>query len=187
MGYALARTAGDLGAKVILVSGPTALPKPLNMKIISVETTSQMLEAILRNIKKADMLIMAAAPSDFTPEKKVKGKIKRSGEPLLLKLKPTPDILKIISGKKHFLKKNFIKIGFAAETCSLISRAYQKLKDKGLDLIVANDISRKDIGFESDYNQVYIITRNRSVIKTGRLKKEEIARKIIFLPLTKKI
>jgi len=181
MGYALAKTARDMGARVILISGPTSLPPgPVDIKTIKVETTSEMLKAILKHIKNTDIFIMAAAVSDFSCGPKVQGyKIKRSKGPLLLKLKPTPDILKTISRKKG-LKKGIIKVGFAAETSSLISRAYQKLKDKGLDVIIANDISRKDIGFESDFNQVYIINNNKTFIKTKKLKKEIIAQRIIL-------
>jgi len=181
MGYALAKAARDMGARVILISGPTSLPGPAYTKIVRVETASEMLKAILKNIKNADIFIMAAAVSDFHPcaSHAVHGKIKRSKGPILLKLKPTPDILKIISKKKG-LKKNLIKVGFAAETSSLISRAYQKLKDKRLDVIIGNDISRKDIGFESDFNEVYIINKDKTFIKTKRLKKELIAQQIIL-------
>jgi phosphopantothenoylcysteine decarboxylase/phosphopantothenate--cysteine ligase len=186
MGYALAKAAGDYGAKVILISGPVSLPEPANIKIIRVETTSGMLRAVLKNIKKADIFIMAAAPGDFTVDKKVKGKIKRAGGSISLKLKPTPDILKIASRTKN-LKKNLIKIGFAAETHSLIPGAYKKLKDKKLDIIIANDISRKDIGFESDYNRVFIIKKDKTVIKTEKLKKEKLAGKIILYALDKSI
>lgn len=194
MGYALAKTAGDMGAKVILISGPVSLPVPANTKIIRVETAAEMLKAILKNIKTVDIFIMAAAVSDFTLFKRAPGKIKRGKGPLLLKLKPTPDILKQVAKEKG-LKKNLIKAGFAAETSlprtrsvvrgSSIARAYQKLKDKSLDLIIANDISRKDIGFESDYNEVHIIKRNKTFIKTKRLKKEKIAQEIILYVLDK--
>lgn len=187
MGYALAKAARDMGARVILISGPTSLPPgPAHTKIVRVETASEMLKAILKNIKNADIFIMAAAVSDFHPcaSHAVHGKIKRSKGPILLKLKPTPDILKIISKKKG-LKKNLIKVGFAAETSSLISRAYQKLKDKRLDVIIGNDISRKDIGFESDFNEVCIINKDKTLIKTKRLKKELIAQRIILYLLDK--
>ena len=183
MGYALAKAARDMGARVILISGPTSLPALAHTKIVRVETSSEMLKAILKNIKNADIFIMAAAVSDFTP-RAVHGKIKRAKGPILLKLKPTPDILKTISKKKG-LKKNLIKVGFAAETSSLISRAYQKLKDKRLDVIIGNDISRKDIGFESDFNEVYIINKDKTLIKIKRLKKELIAQRIILYLLDK--
>ena len=180
MGYALAKAARDMGARVILISGPTSLPALAHTKIVRVETSSEMLKAILKNIKNADIFIMAAAVSDFRPAPHVvQGKIKRSKGPILIKLKPTPDILKTISKKKG-LKKNLIKVGFAAETSSLISRAYQKLKDKRLDVIIGNDISRKDIGFESDFNEVYIINKDKTLIKSKRLKKELIAQRIIL-------
>ena len=182
MGYSLASVARDNGARVILISGPTMLPWPRGLKIIRIETASQMLKAIIKNIKKADILIMAAAISDFTPIKKIKGKIKRTTSSLTLKLKPTPDILKLISRKRFLLKKGLIRVGFAAETSSLISKANKKLRDKNLDAIIANDISRRDIGFESDYNQVYIIKKDKTVTLVKRLKKEEIARQI-FLSL----
>lgn len=187
MGYALAKAAGDMDARVILISGPTSLPPgPAHTKIVRVETASEMLKAILKNIKNADIFIMAAAVSDFRPARHaVQGKIKRTKGPILLKLKPTRDILKAIS-KKEGLKKNLIKVGFAAETGSLMSRAYQKLKNKGLDVIIGNDISRKDIGFENDFNQVYIINKDKTFIKTKRLKKELIAQRIILYLLDKR-
>lgn len=186
MGYSLATVARDNGAKVILITGPTFLPPPQGIKIIRIETASQMLKAIIKKIKKADILIMAAAVSDFTPIKKIKGKLKRTTSSLTLKLKPTPDILKIISRKRALLKKGLIKVGFAAETSSLISRANKKLRDKNLDAIIANDISRRDIGFESGYNEVYIIKKDKTVLRTKKLKKEELAKKIYDIILDKK-
>ena len=186
MGYSLARLARDNGAKVILISGPSSLKPPQGLKFIKIETSYQMVKAILKNIRKADILIMAAAISDFTPIKKIKGKIRRTPSSLTLKLKPTPDILKLISRKRALLKKGLIKVGFAAETSSLISRANKKLRDKNLDAIIANDISRRDIGFENDYNQVYIIKKDGGMVRTGRLKKERIAQKIYEVILDKK-
>lgn len=178
MGYALAKVAKENKARVILISGPVSLPAPKGVRLISVETAGQMLKAIINSIKKADLLMMAAAVSDFTPRRLIKTKIKRSHSLLLLKLKPTPDILKAINRKRVKHKKGLIKVGFAAETSSLLLRAYQKLKEKELDVMVANDISRRDIGFDSDYNQVCILRRDKPIIKTKILPKEEIARQI---------
>ena len=186
MGYALASVARDNGARVILITGPTLLPRPQGIKIIRIETASQMLKAIIKNIRLADILIMAAAVSDFTPVKKIKGKIKRTISSLTLKLKPFPDILKIISRKTTTLKKELIKIGFAAETSSLISRAGKKLREKNLDVIIANDISRRDIGFESDYNQVSILKKDGAIVRTGKLEKRKLAKKIYEVILDKK-
>lgn len=179
MGYALAEAAARGGAKVILITGPTYLSAPADVHTIRVETTREMLKEILANIKKADILIMAGAPSDFTTQK-VKGKIRRTGRPISIKLTPTPDILKEIPEKE-----GLIKIGFAAEIGNLIPRAYRKLKEKRLDIIIANDISRKDIGFESDYNKVYIIKKDRTVIETPRLRKDILAAKIFLYILDK--
>lgn len=184
MGWCLANACRDMGADVTLVSGPTNLAKPHDIKLIKVETCLEMLKAIESNIRGADILIMAAAPGDFTPHKKIKEKIKRGHGPISIMLKPTPDILKAISNKKG-LKKNLIRVGFAAEAGFPVSRAYKKLKEKKLDFIIANDISKKDTGFESGYNKVYIIKKDGTFIKTGRLRKKILAKKILLSILDK--
>ncbi|MBU0687758.1 MAG: bifunctional phosphopantothenoylcysteine decarboxylase/phosphopantothenate--cysteine ligase CoaBC [Candidatus Margulisbacteria bacterium] len=176
MGYALAQAAAERGAEVTLISGPTKLTPPENVKLIQVKSALDMQKAVLANFKQTDSLIMAAAVSDFAPEKMQTQKIKKGkSKSRLVKLSKTPDILadlRKIKGKKKI-------IGFAAETENLMAGAKQKLKDKGLDFIVANDVSRTDIGFDSDYNEVKIISRQGQVFPSQKLPKLDVANIIL--------
>ncbi len=172
MGYALAEAARDRGAQVILITGPTALPKPTGVEIINVRTAQEMYEAVSKTVIGADALIMAAAVADYRPIKVSESKIKKTAATLTLELERTPDILGTVSG-------DFIRVGFAAESENLIENATKKLKDKKLDLIVANDITAPDRGMGADTNQVVIIDREGKVDELPLLLKREVADKVL--------
>jgi len=156
MGYALARAALRRGAEVTLISGHSLLSQPKGMKFISAETATDMLNAINQELPSSTVLIMSAAVSDFMPAEKTKEKIEKSGE-LIVKLQKTPDIISEISKNKNRL---FI-IGFAAETGRKIDRARKKLKEKNMDMIIFNDVTEADSGFEVDTNRVVIIDKEK--------------------------
>ncbi|MFZ3090951.1 MAG: bifunctional phosphopantothenoylcysteine decarboxylase/phosphopantothenate--cysteine ligase CoaBC [Nitrospirota bacterium] len=178
MGYAIAASAKERGAEVILVSGPTTLQKPAKsegIELINVVTASEMREEVLKNLKRATIVIMAAAVSDYRPADISPEKIKKSGGNVSLDLTETPDILTEI-GKD---KGNRIVVGFAAETENLESNAMLKLKRKNLDIIVANDVSDPDAGFEVDTNVVTIIDKNNEVTPLPRMSKKEVSYRIL--------
>ena len=172
MGFALATASRDRGAAVTLISGPTRLEAPFGITKIDVKSAKHMYDAVLKSAAKADILIMAAAVSDFRPTNQLTAKEKKSVAKLTLPLEPTEDILASVPN-------SLLKIGFAAETENVERNATAKLLTKNLDLIIANDISNPDIGFASDVNQVSIITRDGSVIRLPRLPKSEVAWKIL--------
>ncbi len=175
MGYALAEEALSRGATVVLIGAPTTLVPPTGVESLSVTSAEEMKEAVLKKFKKADAVVMAAAVSDFRVTKPVKGKIKRSQGLKSLDLTPTQDILSEM-GKK---KRGQVLVGFAAEAEDLVTNATAKLKAKNLDLIVGNDITKPDIGFGSDYNQVIMIDSTGNVVSTEKMTKRELARLII--------
>ncbi len=158
MGYAIARAAYRRGADVTLISGYTSIDKPKGIKFIPVETSSEMMEAINKEIDSTNVLIMSAAVCDFTPSEIYKEKIERSGE-FLLKLKQTPDIV----AETNRRRKGLFVIGFAAETGRKIERAKKKLKEKNLDMIVFNDVTESGSGFDTDTNKVTIIDKEREI------------------------
>jgi phosphopantothenoylcysteine decarboxylase/phosphopantothenate--cysteine ligase len=172
MGYALAEAARDRGAKVTLVTAPTPLPEPIGVDVVKVNTAQEMHQAVEKVATRADALVMAAAVADYRPAKAAKDKIKKGEVGLTLKLEPTLDILSSVKG-------NFIKIGFAAESSNLMENAEQKLKQKGLDLIVANDITASDSGFGTDTNRVTIIDRKSKVDSLPLMPKREVADKVL--------
>jgi phosphopantothenoylcysteine decarboxylase/phosphopantothenate--cysteine ligase len=173
MGYALAEAARDRGAKVVLVSAPTALLKPVGLDVVPVDTAQEMYEAVKKSVVKADALIMAAAVADYRPKRVSKNKIKREGASnLTVELERTPDILGEVKGK-------FLRIGFAAESENLVTNAKAKLERKRLDLIVANDVTAKDSGIGTDTNRVVIIDRKGKVEKLPLLPKREVADRIL--------
>ncbi len=173
MGYAIAEAARNRGAAVTLISGPTAVTKPAGIKVVDVKTAEEMLKAVLEATKKADALIMAAAVADFRPARASGSKIKRRelGD-LTLKLEKTPDILEQARG-------NFIRVGFAAESDNVIANAADKAKRKGLDLIVANNITEKGSGFGTDTNRVAIIDSKGKVDELPLMSKYEVAEKLL--------
>jgi phosphopantothenoylcysteine decarboxylase / phosphopantothenate---cysteine ligase len=148
MGYALAERAARRGARVTLVTGPTALAFPAGCEVITVETTSEMLAAVEQQFGDSDVLIAAAAPADYAPAQPAGHKLKKTAA-LTLELKATPDLLAECGKNK---RPSQILVGFAAETQNLIENAAAKLNAKQLDLIIANDVSRSDIGFDAEEN-----------------------------------
>jgi phosphopantothenoylcysteine decarboxylase/phosphopantothenate--cysteine ligase len=172
MGYALAEAARDRGAKVTLITAPTSLPEPAGVDVVKVNTAQEMHQAVENVTLQADVLIKAAAVADYRPTKAAKDKIKKGEAGLTLEMECTPDILGSVKG-------NFIKVGFAAESSNLVENAKQKLKQKGLDFIVANDITASDSGFGTDTNQVTIIDREGKVDSLPLLAKREVADRIL--------
>jgi len=176
MGYSLAEAAIESGARVTLISGPVNLENPPNCHKVSVETAKEMHEAVMHHIKGKDVYIGTAAVSDYSPAEVKNSKIKKDGNrsPLNLKLKENTDILKSVSG----LEERPYVVGFAAETDGLIENAENKLKNKGLNLIVANDVSNEEIGFDSDENEVILITKTEQQL-IPRQSKKKISKKIV--------
>ena len=173
MGYAVAEAALRRGARVILVSGPTSLTPPAAAEITRVESAEQMRDAVLNLLPQSTIVIKTAAVSDYRAKSASTQKIKRRG-PLTLELEPTADILQEISLRKQ----SQIVVGFAAETENVLENARQKLGAKQLDAIVVNDVSREGIGFDSDRNQVTIITRDE-VVEVPETTKWEVAQRVL--------
>jgi phosphopantothenoylcysteine decarboxylase/phosphopantothenate--cysteine ligase len=173
MGYAVAEAALRRGARVLLVSGPTALTPPGAAEITFVESTEQMRDAVLKLLPQATIVIKTAAVSDYRAKSSSQQKIKRKG-PIALELEPTADILREISLRKQ----SQIVVGFAAETENVLENARQKLAAKQLDAIVVNDVSREGIGFDSDRNEVTIITHDE-VVEVPETSKLEVARRVL--------
>ena len=183
MGYALAEAALRRGAKVVLVSGPTALKPPSAAETIFVETTQQMRTAVLDRWEKANLIIMAAAVADYHVKNPAVEKIKRTG-PMELQLEPNSDILADLGTLRQGSgKRTPLLIGFAAETEHLLDNARKKLAAKRADAIVVNDVSRSDIGFNSDKNEVTIVTPTET-IAVPEADKLEIAQKILQAAIT---
>lgn len=183
MGYAIAKAARDQGANVTLISANSSLPDPVGMKIIKVNSVDELQKEILTEFKKNNVLVMAAAVSDFKPKKIAKQKIKKLDDEnsISLVLEKTTDILKEISKLKT---NGQYVVGFAAETQSPEKNARIKLKKKNLDLIVLNDVSNPKIGFNSDLNQVTFITNNGIKKTTAVETKDKIATELIDIIVT---
>jgi len=159
MGYAVAAEAARRGARVILVSGPSALPPPAGAELVRVRSAEQMHTVVQRHAAEADMVVMAAAVADYAPERRTAGKIEKSDRPLELSLVRTPDILAELGRARGGMSKPVL-VGFAAESGDPVERGRQKLLRKNADLIVANDISSDGLGFDSDHNAATIIGRD---------------------------
>ena len=178
MGYSLAEAAIDAGAIVTLITGPVDIEPPMKCNTIPVETAKEMHEAVMHHVNKKDIYIGTAAVSDYRPARKNETKLKKDdkGSPLILELVENQDILKSVSE----LDERPYVVGFAAETNDLIENAKTKFKNKGLDLVVANDVSDTSIGFDSDDNAVTLITKRRN-LAIEKESKRKIAKKIIKL------
>lgn len=178
MGYSLAEAAIDAGAIVTLITGPVDIEPPMKCNTIPVETAKEMHEAVMHHVNKKDIYIGTAAVSDYRPARKNETKLKKDdkGSPLILELVENQDILKSVS---ELDERPFV-VGFAAETNDLIKNAKTKFKNKGLDLVVANDVSDKSIGFDSDDNAVTLITKSRN-LAIEKESKRKIAKRIIKL------
>ncbi|MGH7831845.1 MAG: bifunctional phosphopantothenoylcysteine decarboxylase/phosphopantothenate--cysteine ligase CoaBC [Candidatus Binatia bacterium] len=175
MGYALADAGLRRGATVTLISGPTALMPPPGVRLIRVTTAAEMREAVLEEFNNASTIIMAAAVADYRPEKLAAKKIKRGKGSMQLRLRPNPDILAELGAKKN----GKILVGFAAETESLVANAKKKLRDKGLDLVVANDVTQEGSGFDGDTNIATLVDRNGAIHPFPLMSKTELADRII--------
>lgn len=176
MGYELAKTAALKGAKVFLVSGPVALPKPIDVELISVETADEMFQAVMKYIKDVDIFVSAAAVLDFRPRKIFAKKIKKGGlknGSFNLELIANPDILRKTAFKKAGLKKSLFRVGFALETEALLKNAQRKLKGKDLDMIIAN--SPANLG--ADEKKIAILKKSGEV-SNYRGKVRDVADKI---------
>ena len=173
MGYALAEAALRRGARVLLVSGPTALRPPGAAEVVAVETAEEMRQAVLSRLTEATIIIKAAAVADYKPRQRSQQKIKRKGT-LSLVLEPTSDILAEVASKRS----SQVVVGFAAETENVLENARRKLASKSVDAIVVNDVSRKGIGMDSERNAVTIITPSET-IDVPETSKWEVAHRVL--------
>ena len=175
MGYALAEAAIRRGAHVMLVSGPTDLPVPESVDWVPVRTTEEMRSAVRERASDVNIVIMAAAVSDYRPAAPRARKVKRGDESLVLELEPTPDILAELGREKG----SRILVGFAAETERLAENARDKLARKGADMIVANDVTQEGAGFDTDTNIVTLFLRDGREIPLPKLSKFDVANRIL--------
>lgn len=176
MGYAVAQMAAERGAEVLLVSGPSALPIPANVKAIKVETTNEMLEACLDAYGQVDIVIKAAAVADYRPRDVADQKIKKkTDDALTVVMDKNPDILKTLGSKKT----HQVLIGFAAETQNLLANASEKIIKKNLDMIVANDVTAAGAGFNTDTNIVKLLYPSGEVLALEQMPKVEVANVIL--------
>jgi len=175
MGFALAEAAAERGARVILISGPVHLPSPRGATLVSVKTAEEMRSAVFGHLKGATMVIKAAAVADFHLSTVPHQKIKKTAARLSLELDPTPDILAELGRDK----KEWLLIGFAAETENLEREARRKLETKNCDMIVANLVGGDDTGFESDQNEIALALKTGEFLKLPRASKRELADEIL--------
>lgn len=173
MGYAVAKAAAQRGASVTLVSGPTTLEPPHGVKFCGVKTAEEMRQAVLNHCNGSDIIIKAAAVSDYRPLNRVDQKIKKGSESLTLDLVRNPDILEELGKAKG--DSGYVLVGFAAETEELLKNASKKLGNKNLDIIVANDVTLEGAGFESDTNIVKIISRDGHIEELPLMTKDDVA------------
>ena len=176
MGIAIANEVAKRGGEVILVTGVGIKESYENIKVKKIVSTQDMYEVVKENYKDCDIIIKAAAVSDYTPVEVFDKKVKKQTDDLAIQFKRTPDILKYVGEHK---KENQIVVGFAAETNDLLDYAKEKIEKKNLDYIVANDISKQGIGFGSDDNEVYIIAKNGNIKKVEKTTKENIAKELL--------
>jgi len=182
MGYALARAALKAGHTVTLIAAPTSQKPPGEAKLVNVETAAQMFDAVKKHFSRCDCLIMAAAVADYTPASPAKSKIKKSGKSMTIKLKPTTDILRWAGKQKRLTcqraKENrTIIVGFALEDKAVRARAEKKLKEKNLDMIIANTVD----AINSDKSSVHIKTIKSEWAEIRNKSKTVIAKQIIHL------
>ena len=176
MGYSIAKEAIERGADVTLITGPTNLTPPQNLKkLVKIESAKDMYEAVLENLDENDVVIKSAAVADYKPKNYSNKKIKKSDDDLVIELDRNKDIAQEI-GK---IKNNKILVGFAAETNDLIENASLKIKKKNLDFIVANDLTKEGAGFGVDTNIVKIIDKEGNITEDPKMKKEEVANIIL--------
>lgn len=176
MGFALAQAAIEAGAEVTLISGPVALTPPRKLKFISVKTASEMLSAVEQEISQQTVFISTAAVADYQVVNPALHKIKKTNAPLTLQLKPTIDILNTVSQMN--LEAKPLLVGFAAETEYTLKFAEEKRRSKNIDLMVVNDVSQVDIGFDSDKNEVTVLSSDVP-IHLARAPKQLIAQQLL--------
>ncbi|PEP57984.1 bifunctional phosphopantothenoylcysteine decarboxylase/phosphopantothenate--cysteine ligase CoaBC [Bacillus pseudomycoides] len=176
MGYALAEVAANLGADVILVSGPTAIAPPVNVTTVQVESAQDMLEAVMQHYGSMDVVIKTAAVADYRPKIVHNQKMKKKSGDAVIELERTIDILKTIGEKKE----HQLLIGFAAETTNIEEYATKKLREKNANMIVANDVKAQGAGFGTDTNIVTMYRKDGEVIRLPLLTKKEVAREILM-------
>ena len=174
MGYALAQAAADAGAEVVLVSGPVSLATPPRVRRVDIQSTADMLQAVEDEISSTDLFIACAAVADYRAEHVAEQKIKKTGDRLTLELIRNPDILETVG---HMNPRPFC-VGFAAESENVLANARAKLIRKKIDLIIANDISRSDIGFGQDANEVHLLSPSEE-IEIPKADKKILARQLI--------
>lgn len=171
MGYAVARAAEHRGGEVVLVTGPSGLPDPLNVTVVKVQTAREMALAVFERFENAHIIIKAAAVSDYRPADPADRKTKKKNDEMVMRLKKNQDILKELGGKKN----GRILVGFAAETEDLEKNAEKKLLEKNLDIIAGNVVGQPGAGFDSDTNKVLLFYRNGTKETLPMLEKETVA------------
>ena len=175
MGYALAQAAAHRGAKVILISGPVAIPEPQAVDVHRVRTTHEMRDAVLKYLPESTIIIKSAAVADYYIANVPQQKMKKTAARLSLELEPTPDILAELGQKKG----DRLLVGFAAETQNLLEEARRKMLTKNCDMVVANLVNQEGTGFEADQNEVTIVTRAGQTVHVGPVEKTEVAERIL--------
>ena len=181
MGYALARAAAAVGHAVTLVSGPVCLLAPGGVEVVRVETSEEMYGAVHARVGTMDACVLCAAVADYRPATVARQKLKKDGaEKMVLELVPTRDILLSLRGLSATEEgEGLVVVGFAAETNDVLANARRKLREKGCSLLVVNDVSRTDIGFESDANEVTLLFANGEERALPLAQKEVLAAQII--------
>ena len=175
MGYAIANAGLAAGHDVVLVSGPTSLEAPGDARVVKVVSAADMLEAVRSNLDDCDALVMAAAIADWRPRRAASQKIKKADGVDRIELERTEDILEHVRD----MKGHQVVVGFAAETENLIAEAERKLREKGLDMIVANDVSRDDVGFDVDTNKATLLYATGTTEDLPGMTKRELATRIV--------
>ncbi len=175
MGMALAAAARERGASVTVVHGPVSAAIPPGVECVRVGTAAQMLDALRVAMRGADMLVMCAAVADFRPAKVGKGKIAKADMAAAIALKPNPDLVATIRGEFP----GALIVGFAAQTDALMEKGGKKLREKNLDFVVVNDVSKKGVGFDADDNEGFVLGRDGSRLDLARMPKREFAGKIL--------
>ncbi len=178
MGYAMAEAARDRGARVTLISGPVNLPPPENVETVSVRSTREMFEAVMSHIHDATVFIGSAAVADFRAANRAAQKIKKDGRSTItIELEATEDIIAAVGADPN--RQERIVVGFAAESQSLLEYAERKLREKGMDLIVANDITSAGAGFDVETNAATILKRDGSRVELPLQSKREMADRVL--------
>ncbi|MDE2856433.1 MAG: bifunctional phosphopantothenoylcysteine decarboxylase/phosphopantothenate--cysteine ligase CoaBC [Chloroflexota bacterium] len=178
-GYAIAQAALDAGAEVVLISAAQHLAPPIGAKLVSVDSAAAMKAAVLENLVESTALIMAAAVADYKPADVSQQKIKKADDDLTLPLERTADILMTVKQRRADTGYPMIVVGFAAESENLVENASDKLQRKGLDLLIANDITAEDAGFQVDANRVLVLDMDGGLHKIDRRSKADIGAYII--------